>query len=108
MMKNRGKKIVAALLLTSMATVGFAAGREADTARSVEALHQAVVRWTVQTIKQMEPQERAEKKKAIEELIARKEAEYARIHDEIKRRGEEISKEFKQCRKARGREWKGD
>lgn len=44
MMRNRGKKIVAALLLTSMAVVAFAAGREADAARTVEALHQAVVR----------------------------------------------------------------
>lgn len=97
-------KVVAALLLTIMVVAGFAAGKEADAARSVEALHQAVVRWTVQTIKQMEPQERAEKRMTIKELIERKEAEHAQIHEEIRRRGEEISKEFEQCRKARGRE----
>ncbi len=107
-MKNRGKKAVTALLLTSMATVGVVASREADAAESVKALQRAVVRWTVQSLKQMEPQERAEKRKAIEALIERKEAEHARIHDEIKRRGEGISKEFEQCRKARGREWQGD
>ncbi len=103
MMRNRGKKIVVTLLLTGMVAVGFAASREADAARSVEALHQAVARWTAQTINQVEPQERAEKRKAIEELIERKEAEHARIHEEIRRRGEEISKELEQCRKARGR-----
>ena len=100
---NRGKKVVAALLLMSVAALGLAAGREVDAAKSVEALHQAVIRWPVQT-KKMEPQKLSEKRKAIEELIARKEAEHARIHDEIRRRGEEISKEFEQCRKARGRE----
>ncbi len=108
MMKSRGKKAVTALLLTSVAAVGVAAGREVDAAKSVEALHQAVICWQVQTINKMEPQKLSEKRKAIEELIARKEAEHARIHDEIRRRGEEISKEFEQCRKARGREWQGD
>ncbi len=103
MMRNRGKKIVAALLLTGMVAVGFAASREAAAARSVEALHQAVARWTVQTKKQMESQVQADERKALEELIARKEAEHARIHEEIRRRGEEISKEFEQCRKTRGR-----
>ena len=101
MMRNRGKKVVAALLLTSMAVAVFATGREADAARSVEAFHQSVVRWTAQAINQVEPQERAEKRKAIEELIERKEAEHARIHEEIRRKGEEISKEFEQCRKER-------
>ena len=102
MMRNRGKKVVAALLLTSMAVAVFATGRETDAARSVEAFHQSVVRWTAQAINQVEPQERAEKRKAIEELIERKEAEHTRIHEEIRRKGEEISKEFEQCRKARG------
>ena len=100
-MRNRGKKVVAALLLSSMAAAAFATGREADAARTVEAFHQSVVRWTAQAITQVEPQERAEKRKAIEELIERKEAEHARMHAEIKRRADEIMKEFEQCRKER-------
>lgn len=101
MMRNRGKKVVAALLLSSMAVAVFTTGREADAARTVEAFHQSVIRWTAQAINQVEPQERAEKRKAIEELIERKEAEHARIHAEIKRRADEIMKEFEQCRKER-------
>lgn len=80
MLQNKGKKLASVLLLVVAALTGNYVKSAAEPPRENQGIIQKL--------------EKSDKQKAFEEQLAKKEAEFEQRYNEVKKRNDELRKEF--------------